>query len=312
MPRGAWDNPVLDDRSPQPFSRREAWFWMYEQAAYQEKDVGADNKIVRLQRGQLCYSLRALGKEWGWHHLKVRRFLESLNETGMIRLCSGSETGNETAPAIITICNYEDFGDAVGTTETATETAAKHNRNSNRNTESKESNKEEYNYNNDDNARARERHGEREGRGEDPEPPQRLPRPDLEDDKADAPVVPLRPGIMNGGWKTPIDENWRPGERGRAYAIAAGRDEAWIERNIPRFIDWNLIHDHWCADWEAAWRRWVDRAEQHERNSAQGRLSNGYAQRRPLAVEVREERTRHGLEVLSNLAAKYRANSGNA
>lgn len=128
--RGWMDDPDLQDRSPEPFTKREAWIWMVENAAFKQTRARAGLVLIDLERGQLTTSLRLLGKEWRWDHLKVRRFLDKLVVAGKIEVCRASETANETGQTVITVCNYNEFQNGYGLTKTATETPVKQQRNS--------------------------------------------------------------------------------------------------------------------------------------------------------------------------------------
>jgi hypothetical protein len=107
MHRGWLDHDVFGDPEREPLCKRAAWAWLIDHAEYAVKQVRIGRTLVTLQRGQLSYSLRFLGKSWGWHYLRVRRFLTDLAERNMIETVC--ETGRETAQTILTICNYERY-----------------------------------------------------------------------------------------------------------------------------------------------------------------------------------------------------------
>lgn len=103
MARGWQQHPVF---GREPFSRRDAWIWLIEHAAFTPRRVDVFGRIVEVQRGQLCRSLRDIAKEWGWDEAKVRRFLSRLQKENMIR-CD-----TDARRTIITICNYEQYQNA--------------------------------------------------------------------------------------------------------------------------------------------------------------------------------------------------------
>jgi hypothetical protein len=105
MHRGWLDHDVFGDPEREPLCKRAAWAWLIDHAEYAVKQVRIGRKLVTLHRGQLSYSLRFLGKSWGWHYLRVRRFLADLAERNMIETVC--ETARETAQTVLTICNYE-------------------------------------------------------------------------------------------------------------------------------------------------------------------------------------------------------------
>ncbi|MGO4738623.1 hypothetical protein AB4099_18895 [Bosea sp. 2KB_26] len=98
--RGIFDHPAFQ---PEPFTQREAWLWLVAEAAFKERSKRADGKIIALQRGQLCHSIRFMAEAWQWSKSRVDRFLTMLENRDMLR----SETGTRTP--IITICNYSDY-----------------------------------------------------------------------------------------------------------------------------------------------------------------------------------------------------------
>ena len=100
MHRGWLDHEALG-QDDEPYCKRAAWAWLIENATFDVKLVRVAGKTVVLRRGQLCHSLRFLGKAWGWGHERVRRFLAGLTERDMI------ETAIETGQTVITICNYD-------------------------------------------------------------------------------------------------------------------------------------------------------------------------------------------------------------
>jgi hypothetical protein len=115
------DHHVLDR---EPFCRRAAWAWLIENAAFSETEIGTGGKRVKLQRGQLSYSVRFLATAWKWDKAKVSRFCLALSNDDMIRVQT------ETGQMLITICNYEQYQETRDTTRDATETAARQQRDS--------------------------------------------------------------------------------------------------------------------------------------------------------------------------------------
>ena len=97
--RGTLDHPVFAD---EPFTEREAWIWMLDEAAYQARKKLVAGRMIPLARGQLVASLRFMQERWGWASLgRVDRFLNRLKNENMIG------TDNGTGVTIITICNYD-------------------------------------------------------------------------------------------------------------------------------------------------------------------------------------------------------------
>lgn len=103
----------------EPFSEREAWLWLIENAAWKEC-TRRDSKgaFITVQRGQMHTSLRNLGLAWQWGKNKVFRYLERLKKCNMIGTASGQ------SGLLITICNYCEYQgqrDSLGT-ESETQT----------------------------------------------------------------------------------------------------------------------------------------------------------------------------------------------
>jgi hypothetical protein len=119
--RDALDHPLLKDPA-----RLGAWVWLFTRAAWKPTPFDVNGKIITLERGQLCVSLRQLSDEWNWSKSTVERFLTRLKTETMI----GTESG--TGKMIITICNYakyQDIPDEGGTASgTASGTRAGHER----------------------------------------------------------------------------------------------------------------------------------------------------------------------------------------
>jgi hypothetical protein len=117
--RDKMEHPVL--QSPGPSSKKEAWWWLNANAAYRDVAVvvgtGARARTVKLKRGQLCHSLRFLGEAWGWDHVKVSRFLNTLRNSGLLELGPDNATGQ----TLITICEYDELPRSARAGETADE-----------------------------------------------------------------------------------------------------------------------------------------------------------------------------------------------
>lgn len=94
--RGWMNHPVLA-KGAGPFTRREAWAWLIEHAAWH--DQGG------LRRGQLSVTQRFLASAWKWPRMSVKRFLDELSGTEMLK----SEHKNGTGKSLITVCNYEKY-----------------------------------------------------------------------------------------------------------------------------------------------------------------------------------------------------------
>lgn len=104
MHRGWMDNAIFQGDE---FSRRDAWVWMIERAAFKPTQHRIGDRIVDVPRGAFMATIRELAQQWGWSKSRVERFLRAMQEASMIRSESGTGTG--TSKRLITICNYEKY-----------------------------------------------------------------------------------------------------------------------------------------------------------------------------------------------------------
>ncbi|KXJ56569.1 MAG: hypothetical protein AXW12_00620 [Thalassospira sp. Nap_22] len=133
------------------FCRGYAWDWIVANAVWREDGhpVEIKGQIVRLDRGQLSYSVRFMAEAWRWDKAAVSRFITRLKTEAMI------ETHTETGQMIITVCNYDKYQSRSGITETTpetgSETAARQHRDS---SETKKNKDNKDNKDSDDDSRA--------------------------------------------------------------------------------------------------------------------------------------------------------------
>jgi hypothetical protein len=118
--RGLFEHPRFKPRGP--FSDLLALLWLIETAAHTSRvvpvDCGSARKAVRLERGQLTYSIRYLARAWQWSDKRVQRFLGALKDDQTLT------TATTTGQTIITLCNYDKHqrSEEVATTATTTPT----------------------------------------------------------------------------------------------------------------------------------------------------------------------------------------------
>ena len=99
MQRGWMEHPAL--AAPDAFSRREAYAWMFEEAAWKQRKVNVSGHTVTLQRGQLAHSGRFMAKAWDWSEPTVRQFLARLETDGLI-----TRANTYARRKVITLCEY--------------------------------------------------------------------------------------------------------------------------------------------------------------------------------------------------------------
>lgn len=95
--RSIWDSTAF---RPEPFTEREAWIWMLSSAAWKDQTVRVGDHEIELERGQICYSTRYMAQAFGWHHSKLRRFLDRLEVRNSIsrKTDTPTDTPTDTAP----------------------------------------------------------------------------------------------------------------------------------------------------------------------------------------------------------------------
>lgn len=110
MARGWMENSFF---ASEPYTEREAFQWMIEQAAWRPARIKIKGSMLTLDRGQLCFAQRFLAEKWQWSKSRVDRFLKRLTSENMISTCSkiGATAGHPAGQgqSVITICNYEKY-----------------------------------------------------------------------------------------------------------------------------------------------------------------------------------------------------------
>jgi len=90
----------------EPMSEREAWLWLLERAAWKPTvRTNSKGERLRIERGQLHVSLRALETTFGWGKNKVARFLQRLADADMVGTASGQ------SGTVLTVLNYSKYQD---------------------------------------------------------------------------------------------------------------------------------------------------------------------------------------------------------
>ena len=87
VPRGWRGDPVFQD---QPFSEREAWLWLLENAAWKDQCRRLKQFTVPENRGQVAASSRYLADAWKWPEPRVRRFRDRLIKAGKISVAGAA------------------------------------------------------------------------------------------------------------------------------------------------------------------------------------------------------------------------------
>ena len=101
----------------EPFTRMQAWIDLLLIANHDEKDVFIRGNRVIVHRGEIARSSENLAQRWKWSRGKVLRFLDYLEEMGMIVQQKSFVTST------ISICNYSKYQDNDTADSTADSTA---------------------------------------------------------------------------------------------------------------------------------------------------------------------------------------------
>lgn len=115
MHRGWRANPVFKD---EPYTEREAWEWIIENAAWKPSRVRIKSIVVDVRRGQLAASLRFMAEAWQWQNPRVSRFLARLEKEGMIECIA------DAGVTAVTVCNYEQYQSPAAFSDAPTDAAS--------------------------------------------------------------------------------------------------------------------------------------------------------------------------------------------
>lgn len=91
----------------EPKCRLGAWHWLHDNAAWKATDRQIGRRRIPIERGELCHSYRFLAKKWRWSHGRVQRWLQLLEQRGVIAIRKAADmivitlhsygSGSETA-----------------------------------------------------------------------------------------------------------------------------------------------------------------------------------------------------------------------
>lgn len=126
-----------------PFSKGQAWMDLLLSANHQDNKIVFDSNLIEVKRGEFITSIRKLCERWGWSNSKVKKFLDLLQNDGMITYKS------DTKKTTINIVKYEGY-QTLSDTKNAPETPQGNHRNVTE-TPQKHTNNNDNNVNNDNN-----------------------------------------------------------------------------------------------------------------------------------------------------------------
>lgn len=114
------DHYLWKKDAKKPWHWKEAWEWLYTNAAWRPDGKRLSRGVADLKRGQLAVTIRGLGARWNWSTGAVRYFLKRLCEDGMIETAvANTKISTSFGPresyraTLITVCNYEKFQGAL-------------------------------------------------------------------------------------------------------------------------------------------------------------------------------------------------------
>ncbi len=251
MHRGWMDNPAFND---EPYSRRDAWMWIIENANYADGRWSANGKTINLKRGQICRPLRKIAEAWQWDEAKVRRFLARLKNDAMLECVA------DAGVTVISVCNYDDYQFPARVGDAAPDARVTQDR---RITDAltKEGNKDNSLFAN----------AQRED----------APAP------LSAQVVSIAGAKPKSTTGTRLPSDWELPAEWRQWAIDTGLDPPTADREGEKFAD------YWRTkpgaggrrtEWELVWRNWVRRALEYRHEHPP------HAHRRETATEATDRR----------------------
>lgn len=83
------------------FSKFEAWIDLLMMVNHKDNKILLGNELITVKRGQKITSIRKLCERWSWSNNKVKKFLNLLEEDGMLSVKS------DTKKTVLTIANYD-------------------------------------------------------------------------------------------------------------------------------------------------------------------------------------------------------------
>lgn len=222
MERGWKDHEFFQK---EPYSERDAWQWMIEEAAFKEKTIAVMGVPVRLKRGQFCHSVRFMAEKFQWSVGRVQRFIKRLQKWMMII------TSTDTGQILISISNYSKYQDGRHTSDTSTDTPI----DTPPDTQAGTNNKKD--------KEGKEIEGEKESA------------------EAPAPAKVLK--ISSRGSRLPRD--WVLPEQWGLWALTEGLTRQQVLDEEDKFRDYWIARSGTGAskvDWEATWRSWVRKSKE--------------------------------------------------
>jgi hypothetical protein len=99
------------------YSKCEAWLDLIQMARIEQSKVIVNNKVIELQRGETCASVRYLAKRWSWGEQKVRTYMKNLVDFSMV---TQRQHSGET---VVSLVKYSAYNGSQHTDEAENNTA---------------------------------------------------------------------------------------------------------------------------------------------------------------------------------------------
>ena len=201
------------------FTEREAFMWLVSEASWKPRVTRVGDFVVPLERGQLAVSQRFCAKAWGWTVSKVRRFFTRMQKLDMI------SPKTDAGVTVITVCNYDTYqpGDARAD---AGPTQGRRRADANEKTDGIQREEVEK----EDTSVSSQKPVD--------EKPKKVPKPK----KA----------------RTRLPDDWQLPKPWGEWALGKGLDERTIRAEAEQFANHHRSKGLLMADWQAAWRTWVN------------------------------------------------------
>lgn len=92
--------------SKEKFDKRSAWIDMLLMANHADKEMMFDSQMIVIHRGQYLTSQSKMAQRWGWNRKTVKKFLDTLKQSGMIQY---DTTERSTLVTILQYAIYQDY-----------------------------------------------------------------------------------------------------------------------------------------------------------------------------------------------------------
>lgn len=96
--------------SKEKFDKRSAWIDMIFSANHADKEIMFDSQVMIIRRGQFLTSQSKLAQKWGWNRKTVKKYLDTLQQAGMISYDTTERSTLITIQKYVIYQDYKAFG----------------------------------------------------------------------------------------------------------------------------------------------------------------------------------------------------------